>query len=231
MLHPEERRVVHLNGYEGKAIVLSLTLGFAACGARTDTDLRGFAGTGGDAPPSFGGDTATGGSIATGGAGASGRPVFATGGRGAGGRAPTGGAGGVVFPSGGAVGIVLGSGGVVTEAGGQSGRTPESERLLPFVCWDPCKVPQDCPSPAPFSGGCNGITHGCLITCDKGCPDGTQSLSVAGGCFCYDPRVHTAVANSGTCCSSYCGPPYYIECCTGSTCMPDGRCCSGSSCL
>jgi len=149
-----------------------------------------------------------------------------------GGRATIGSGGRLAPGSGGrgAGGFVIGTGGTTTAAGGRPMMPPDIARLVPSICLQPCNGPEDCPSVAPYAGGCNGILHTCLITCELGCPPDTQSVSAAGGCFCYDPRV--SVANpSNTCCSSYCGPPYNLPCCNGYTCTRGGKCCSGSTCL
>lgn len=212
---------------KGETILVPLALWFAACGGRTETDRRAFEGMGGDVLPDVGSDNTTGGRV---GAGGGGRTAFGSGGRtgtgglGFGGR----GAGGSVFGSG---GVPPGSGGVVAETGGRPQPTPEDARLVAYVCRFLCKSPDDCPSAEPYAGGCNGISHSCLITCEKGCPPGTQTLSVAGGCFCYDPRVNAAPQNDGSCCSSYCGPPYYLACCNGGSCGPDGTCCPPLGCF
>lgn len=204
-----------------EAMVLSSSVLVAACGGRT---VSGQPSTFDDAGDQQAGRTAnmgTGGFVTQ---GTGGRTPVASGGRvsaGSGGR----GSGGILVGP-------AGAGGVLSGAGGQSMITPDSARLVAFVCRNLCSAADDCPSAAPYAGGCNGISHTCLITCEKGCPPGTQALSVAGGCFCYDPRVNAVPQSvNGSCCSTYCGAPYYLPCCNGYACTRDGTCCLGPSCL
>jgi hypothetical protein len=202
-----------------------------ACGARTEgPEQIVVRGVGGDVLPDTSGGTATG---AGGRSTTGGRATAASGGRfttGSGGFAARG-AGGIILGAGGisrgSGGSIFGSGGAVSGTGGRPTLPPGDARLVPYVCLEPCSLPKDCPSADPYAGGCNDILHTCLITCEKGCPPGTEAVSASGGCFCYDPRVNTT---PGSCCSSYCGPPLHLPCCNGTSCRPDGTCCDGSSC-
>jgi hypothetical protein len=225
-------------GARGEAFAMMLVIGAVSCGGRTESGERpGFysydggpwdkAGAGGVIVQGAGGRTAV---------GAGGRVGRGAGGRGTGGAITRGTGGAVVRGAGGAVmrgagGLFTGAGGIVTGTGGRPVPPPDVAALIPAICLEPCKGGQDCPSTAPYAGGCNGLLHACLITCENGCPPDTQSVSASGGCFCYDPRVSVASPGGNACCSSYCGPPYYLPCCGGFTCMPGGKCCPGAICL
>lgn len=194
-----------------------------ACGSRTDPrDLLMPTETGASGEVSAGGvpvlgsggarASAGGGRVATGGRTASSGGVTGTGGRlpGAGGQ-PV---------------VTRGTGGVVAAGGattGTGGATTETARLLAFICRDSCDTSRVCPSAAPYAGGCNQVAQRCIITCEKGCPPGTQTAMAAGGCFCYVPDVDIVGLHGKCCAEQYCGPPYNLPCCYG-TCSANGTC-------